>query len=78
MFCEHAVDVERLYLNVNIFGKSILGFLDSGASRTINGNKGLSIIHESGLTVSKEKNSSCTVANGGRCQSLGVVYLLFT
>lgn len=60
---------------MNILGKSILGLLDSGASRTIIGRKGLNIIHELGLTIDSNQTSSCTVANGGRCHSTGVVVL---
>lgn len=54
-------------------GKTILGLLDSGASRTIVGSKGFKFIRELGLAVDRSKMSSCTVANGNRCHSIGTV-----
>lgn len=64
---------ERPYLTVEVFGKELLGLLDSGASRTIIGSKGIKFIEELGLRIDRSKNSSCTVANGNRCQCIGVV-----
>lgn len=45
------VEDERPYLNVNILGKCILELLDSEASRTVIGNKGLGVIEELGLCI---------------------------
>lgn len=41
----------------NVLSEPIFGLLNSGASRSIIGNKGSSIIPELGLTVDKEKTS---------------------
>lgn len=75
---EHALNDERPYLEINILGKSMLGLLDSGASRTVVGRKGYSVIQELGLVINREKSSGCTVANGNRCQSIGTVELPIT
>lgn len=64
---------ERPYLTVEVLGKKLLGLLDSGASRTIIGNKGIKFIEDLGLGIDRSKKSSCTVANGDRCQCIGVV-----
>lgn len=75
---QNAVGDERPYLTVDILGKSVLGLLDSGASKTIMGSKGLSIVRDLGLVVDSSKKTNCTVANGDKCQSVGVVELPIT
>lgn len=75
---ENAVGDERPYLTVEILGKSILGLLDSGASRTILGSKGLSVVRDLNLSVNSNKRTCCTVANGAKCESIGVVELPIT
>lgn len=75
---ENARGDERPYLTVEILGKRVLGLLDSGASRTILGSKGFSIIRNLNLGVNSSKRISCTVANGEKCQSIGVVELPIT
>lgn len=75
---EHVTNDERPYLRVNILGKTILGLMDSGASRTVIGSKGLAFIKEVGLPVNYTKTTGCIVANGQRTQSIGVVDLPVT
>lgn len=75
---DNAVGDERPYLMLDILGKSVLGLLDSGASKTIIGSKGLTLINQLGLYVNHNKQSSCTVANGDRCHSTGSVELPVT
>ncbi|KAJ8963739.1 hypothetical protein NQ317_002534 [Molorchus minor] len=71
----NVVNDERPYLKIEIFGKPILGLLDSGASRTILGSKGIALIRELGLTIDRSITSFCAVANGSRVRSVGVVSL---
>ncbi|KAG5899647.1 hypothetical protein JTB14_036020 [Gonioctena quinquepunctata] len=75
---DHVEDDERPYLRVEVLGKEVLGLLDSGASRTVLGSKGLRLIEELGLVVDRSKTSLCSVANGNRCRSAGVVQLPLT
>lgn len=70
---DHADNDERPYLKVEITGRTILGLLDSGASRTILGGKGYELIRGFGLPINTDKISFCTVANGNRCKSIGVM-----
>lgn len=72
---DHAVGDERPYLKVDVLGKCLLGLLDSGASRTILGGKGLAIVESLGLPLDDKKITSCTVANGDTCKSIGVIVL---
>ncbi|KAJ8963738.1 hypothetical protein NQ317_002533 [Molorchus minor] len=72
---QNVVNDERPYLKIEIFGKPILGLLDSGASRTILGSKGIALIRELGLTIDHSITSFCAVANGSRVRSVGVVSL---
>lgn len=72
---EHFAGDGRPYLEISVLGKSILGLLDSGASRTIIGSKGLKVVQELGLVINRSMVSSCTVANGSSCRSVGVVTL---
>lgn len=69
----HADGDNRPYLKVDIFGKQILGLLDSGASRTIMGSPGWKLLRDLGLKVNLENSPSCFVANGQNCSSLGTV-----
>lgn len=62
-------------MKVEVFGKVLLGLLDSGATRTILGGKGLAIIRDLGLPLDKSRVTTCTVANGNRCQSIGEIEL---
>lgn len=70
----HAQGDQRPFLNVNIFGKTLLGLLDSGASRTIVGSAGWSIL-KSLCTLQSCEIPQCTVANGQSCVVLGTVPL---
>lgn len=62
---------ERPYLSVEVFGESILGLLDSGASRTVLGAKGGEIFRKFRLPLLPSESTSCTVANGSPCQVVG-------
>lgn len=63
---------ERPYLQVTVFGKTFLGLLDSGASRTIIGKPGWDILRTLGIPL-KRRTSSCTVASGQRCRIEGEI-----
>ena len=65
---------ERVYLKVSVYGINLLGLLDSGASRTILGNKGWAKIRDMGLDL-VTVNFNCTVANGEKCRVMGFVRL---
>ncbi|KAJ8973783.1 hypothetical protein NQ317_006507 [Molorchus minor] len=70
----HVNGDERPYVTVSIFGKRLLGLLDSGASRTIVGNKGWQILKDIGLVRLEKCNlTSVTVANGNMCECIGVL-----
>lgn len=63
---------ERPYLEVTIFGIKLLGLLDSGASRTIVGRRAWTLLQPfCRLDVSRA--STCKVANGQECASIGTV-----
>lgn len=70
----NAIDDERPYLHVKIYNRTFLGLLDSGASRTIVGGPGWEILRTLNLNL-KPGKVVCTVANGQKCRSLGVVSL---
>ncbi|KAG5884122.1 hypothetical protein JTB14_009177 [Gonioctena quinquepunctata] len=70
---DHTVGDEHPYLRVEVLGKSLLGLLDSGASRTILGGKGWKVIRELGLQLDGTRTSFCTVANGSQCQGIRAV-----
>jgi hypothetical protein len=69
---QHAKGDERPYLEVSIFGHPFRGLLDSGASHTLLGGGGWSILERSGVRLNKTK-TQCTVANGAKCDCLGFV-----
>lgn len=64
-------------MDVAILHVKMLGLLDSGASRTIIGIKGWSVLESLGLPWTEEKPISCTVANGEKCLSQGSVRVPF-
>lgn len=66
---------ERPYLEVSIYGKSLLGLLDSGASRTILGASGYEYFKNLGIPLQSSSVKDCSVANGGRCGVSGMVRL---
>ena len=68
----HAHGDQRPYLQVEILGYSMLGLLDSGASRTLVGLPGYETLLSLGLKLFKQTNS-CTVANGQVCTSIGYI-----
>lgn len=69
-----ARDDERPYLEVEIFGKKILGLLDSGASATILGGPGWELFKSSNLSFSGNI-TSCVMANGQSSEVLGSIRL---
>lgn len=60
-----------------MYGKKLLGLLDSGASRTILGGKGYDKLRSLNLRIDGKIKPSITVANGDVCSSLGTVMLPF-
>lgn len=66
----HAHGDERPYLEISILGYTMLGLLDSGASRTIVGQPGFKILQSLGLKLVNQQ-TACTVANGQTCSSIG-------
>ncbi|KAJ8965766.1 hypothetical protein NQ317_010167 [Molorchus minor] len=68
---EHARGDERPYLKVDILGTEILGLLDSGATCTVLGADGWSIVRNLGISLSSHKPTNITVANGNLCSSIG-------
>lgn len=68
----HAKADERPYLAVSILGKKLLGLLDSGASRTIIGKDGWRML-ESLCKLDTSQTTTCTVANGEICHSIGTI-----
>lgn len=68
----HAQGDQRPYLQISILGYSLLGLLESGASRTLVGLPGYEILLSLGLKLIKQE-SSCTVANGEVCTSIGYI-----
>ncbi|KAG5872195.1 hypothetical protein JTB14_033692 [Gonioctena quinquepunctata] len=68
---DHAENDERPYLKVDVLGLTLLGLLDSGASKTIIGSRGWELIRSIGLQVDTSKKVHCRAANGQRCQSVG-------
>ena len=68
----HAQGDHRPYLQVSILGFSMLGLLDSGATRTLVGLPGYEILLSLGLKLIKQSNF-CTVANGQQCKCIGYI-----
>lgn len=73
----HAKGDERPYLKVSVLGITLLGLLDSGASRTFLGSKGWNLIKTLGLQIHGRK-TNVSVASGERCESVGNVSLPIT
>lgn len=68
---------ERPYVTVTILDKDLLGLLDSGASRTILGQKGWELFKDIGYKL--EKNViRCKVANGQFANSIGTLTVPIT
>lgn len=63
---------QRPYLWVDILGCRLLGLLDSGASCTVVGGPGWSILQRLGLKL-QPSDVSCTIANGEVCKGLGTL-----
>lgn len=68
---DHAQNDERPYLKVNIFGRTLLGLLDSGASSTILGSKGWHLLRDLNIPLDMSRKVKCTIANGQSCESIG-------
>lgn len=73
----HAENDERPYLEVEILGQRLLGLLDSGATHTVIGGPGWRRLQTLGLPINKQDMVTCSVANGGKCKSLGSVLVPF-
>lgn len=69
----HACGDERPYVNVSIFGKDILGLLDSGSNSTLIGGKGWDLLKSIGLVSLEKCSMQVTVANGQKCDCLGIL-----
>lgn len=69
----HSGQDQRPYLEVFVLGVKILGLLDSGASSTIVGDRGLRILRSLGLQLSPTSTQACMVANGVSCKCVGMV-----
>lgn len=70
----HVQGDERPYVTVSIFDKTLLGLLDSGASRTIIGNRGWKLLKDIGLVnLEKSEVTTVTVANGNHCDCIGIL-----
>lgn len=63
---------ERPYLEVSVLSLSMIGLLDSGATRTLVDSVGYQMLLRLGLSL-KSQAVECTVANGQKCTSLGYV-----
>lgn len=64
-------------MEVEVFGRKILGLLDSGATRTISGLPGWKVWQEMGLHLTPEP-SQCKVANNQSCACIGYVQVPMT
>ncbi|KAJ8982411.1 hypothetical protein NQ317_017213 [Molorchus minor] len=73
---DHAQNDERPYLKVNVFGRTLLGLLDSGATTTILGSKGWQVLKDLDIQLDTAKKIKCTVANGQICEANGECELL--
>lgn len=62
----HVRGDERPYLSVQVRKRTLLGLLDTGASRTIVGRPGWQRLSECGFSYSPAGTVMCTVANGER------------
>lgn len=66
----HVRDDERSFLKVTILGKSILGLLDTGATRTILSSRGWSSIKYLQIPSEGDRRMVCRVATGATCRSI--------
>lgn len=71
---DHAVNDQRPFPQVSIYGRTILALLDSDASRTILGGPGWSVLRKS-CRVNSSRIRECTIANGQVCKAIGSVYI---
>lgn len=75
---DHVVDDERSYLKVDVYGKALLDFLQSGASRTIPDGRSLAVSQDVGLDLGTSKIATYTVTNSNRGQSIVEFQLPFS
>lgn len=68
---------QRGYLNVDILGVNIAGMLDSGATHTLVGSKGLKALYAAGLKMRPTKHSILRVANRQTAPINGEFYVPF-
>lgn len=67
----HAGPDERPYLKVEIFGKKLLGLLDTGATHTIVGSSGWKILSDLNIRLNRNGTLVCKVANDQKTSVLG-------
>lgn len=70
----HAQGDKRPYLTVSVYGKPMLGLLDSGSTSTILGGQGWNVL-KSVCRLDSTMRTSCVVANGNSLNSIGSVRL---
>lgn len=68
---DHVDNDERPYLKVQVLGLTLLGLLDSGASTTILGSRGWTLVQRLNISLDTSKKIMCKVANGQTCYSNG-------
>jgi transposase InsO family protein len=71
---EGSSEDERPHLYLTVYGHRILGLLDSGASRTVLGGSGWSLL-KNVCRLDTSKSQQCYVANGVMCNGIGTVLL---
>lgn len=64
----------RIYFKIDILGHELTALLDSGATHNIIGGDSWEIL-KNYATLKQKSINSCTLANGGSCECLGVVEL---
>ncbi|KAJ8964621.1 hypothetical protein NQ317_003848 [Molorchus minor] len=73
----HAKNDTRPYLRIDIYGREILGLLDSGATRTFLGGLGWESLKEV-CSLNTPDTPECVVANGQSCTVIGSISLPMT
>lgn len=67
----------RPHLKVSCYNVTMLGLLDSGASRTILGRAGMSLLKSLNLRIDRDPNLRCIVADGSNCEVVGKIQAPF-
>ncbi|KAL3278896.1 hypothetical protein HHI36_016417 [Cryptolaemus montrouzieri] len=69
----HAEGDQIPYLQLSILGYDFLGLLNSGSSNTIVGRPGYEKLLALGLKLDTSDQTVCSVANGQKCSSIGMI-----